>query len=171
MAPIRRKRGLYRDWMSIPGLLIYLIHWLSPSAWLSQLTGTIERKIPPSQHTRFSAGCIVQTCIGVARNFKWGDVQMDLPSSTHYANGWCWLSQKLLMLAASKFNTGHSPRESLHFRRKWCHHLLPVGRKSYKRVHFWSCSGRDFSMMVQPILKMFTVFETVIQGFHSFALL
>ena len=28
------------------------------------------------------------------------------------------------------------------------------------------CSGPDFPMIVQPILKMFTVFETVILGLH-----
>ena len=44
--------------------------------------------------------------------------------------------------------------------------LLPVGGKSHKRVHYGSCFGRDFSIMVQPILKEFTVLETVIQGLH-----
>ena len=38
--------------------------------------------------------------------------------------------------------------------------------QSHKRVHLGSCSGRDLSMPVQPILKKFTVFETVIQGFN-----
>ena len=36
--------------------------------------------------------------------------------------------------------------------------------KSYKCVHFGSSSRCDFSIAVQPILKKFTVLETVIQG-------
>ena len=35
----------------------------------------------------------------------------------------------------------HSSRWSLHFCRKWRHKLLPVGNKSYKRIHFGPCSG------------------------------
>ena len=46
------------------------------------------------------------------------------------------------------------------------HQLLPVGHKSHKRVHFASSSGRDFSVMVHPMLKKFTVLETVVQGLH-----
>ena len=56
--------------------------------------------------------------------------------------------------------------DSLHFDRKRRHKLLPVRRKSYKRVDFGSWSGRDFSIMVQPILKGFTVFGNRIQGLH-----
>ena len=52
--------------------------------------------------------------------------------------------------------------------RKWRHKLLPIGSKSYKRVHFGSCSGRDFSLTVQPILKRFTVLESVIQALYFF---
>ena len=33
-------------------------------------------------------------------------------------------------------------------------------------VNFGACSGSDFSITVQPILKKFTVLETVIQGLH-----
>ena len=35
-----------------------------------------------------------------------------------------------------------------------------IGSKTYKHVTFGSCSGRDCSITVQPILKRFTVFET-----------
>ena len=55
---------------------------------------------------------------------------------------------------------------ALHFHRKRRHQLLPVGSKSQQRVHFWSCSGRDFSTKVQTILKRFTLFETVVRGLH-----
>ena len=37
--------------------------------------------------------------------------------------------------------------------------------KSYKR-NFGLCSGHDFSITVQPILKKFTVLDNVIQGLH-----
>ena len=46
------------------------------------------------------------------------------------------------------------------------HKLLPVDSKSYNRVNFKSFSGREFSIMVQPILKRFTVLESIIQGLH-----
>ena len=35
-------------------------------------------------------------------------------SSTYYANGWCWFSHKLLMLAASKFNTTYKALDSFY---------------------------------------------------------
>ena len=41
--------------------------------------------------------------------------------------------------------------------------LLPVGSKLYKRVNCGSCSGGDFSITIQLILKRFIVLETVIQ--------
>ena len=66
--------------------------------------------------------------------------------------------------------TQHSPRPSLHSRWKGRHQLLPVGSKSHKRVHFRSCFGGDFSITLQPILKKFTVLETVIQLNNLFAL-
>ena len=34
--------------------------------------------------------------------------------------------------------------------------------------NFGSCSGRDFSINVQPILKMFTVVEIIVQVLHFF---
>ena len=40
---------------------------------------------------------------------------------------------------------------SLHSLRKWHHQLFPVGCKAHKCVQSGSCSGRDFSIMVQPI--------------------
>ena len=43
---------------------------------------------------------------------------------------------------------------------------IRIGSKSYKRINFLSCSDRDFSMIVQPILKRFTVFETAVQWLH-----
>ena len=46
------------------------------------------------------------------------------------------------------------------------HHLLPVGSKLHKCVHFGSCSGHDFSIVVQSISKGFTVLESVIQELH-----
>ena len=74
-------------------------------------------------------------------------------------------SQKLPKLYISKFNTAWP---SIH--RKWCYQLLPVGSSSYKRVHFWSHSGREFSIpvhwFIQQIMKKFTVLKTVIQGRH-----
>ena len=44
--------------------------------------------------------------------------------------------------------------------------IFSVGSKSHKRVNFLSYPGRNFSVMVQPIRKRFTVLETVIQGLH-----
>ena len=55
--------------------------------------------------------------------------QMDLPSSTHYKNGWFPFSPKLPKLATHR----HIPRRSLHPHRKWQHQLLPVGCKSCSR--------------------------------------
>ena len=63
----------------------------------------------------------------------------------------------------SNFNISHSialDNLYLHFRGKCRHQLLPVGSKSHKPVHFGSCSGGDFSITVQLILKQFTVLET-----------
>ena len=51
----------------------------------------------------------------------------------------CLISQKLLKLATSQFNTQHSPQQFLHFHWKWRHQLLLVN-----------------------------IFETVIQGLHFF---
>jgi len=61
----------------------------------------------------------------------------------------------------------HPYRHCLQPYRIWRHYLLPVGSKSHKRVvNFWWHSDRDFSIMVQPIPKWFTVLETVIQGVY-----
>ena len=36
----------------------------------------------------------------------------------------------------------------------------PVGSKSHKHVNLGSCSGHDFSIMVQPSLKRLTVLDS-----------
>ena len=38
---------------------------------------------------------------------------------------------------------------SLHSLTEMAHNQVPVGNKSHKRVNFWSCSGHDFSIVVQ----------------------
>ena len=66
-----------------------------------------------------------------------------------------FLGRKLQQLATSKFTTTW-PTIVFTFRPEMRHNLLPVDSKSYKRVNFGSCSGRDFSTTAQPISKRFT---------------
>ena len=80
------------------------------------------------------------------------------------------ISRKLLELANSKF-TKRCPRQSLQalfLYRKQRHHLLLVGSRSHRRVHFGSCSGRDWLITVQSISKRCrqTATENVIQGLY-----
>ena len=83
------------------------------------------------------------------------------------ANGWFWFSQKVLMLAASKFNKA-LPLVVFTFSSEMTSRLLSIGSKSHRRVQFGSWLGCDFSITVHPILKSgkFSFLETVIQGFH-----
>ena len=55
----------------------------------------------------------------------------------------------------------HSPRQSFRLHRKRRHQLLPIGSKSHKPVKCGSCSRRDFSITVQPILKRFSVLKLI----------
>ena len=51
------------------------------------------------------------------------------------------------------------------------HRLLSVGNEWHKNVILgWLYSGRNFSITTQPIRKMFTAFERVIQVLHRFSI-
>ena len=56
-------------------------------------------------------------------------------------------------------------RHYLYFDQKW-RHRHEVGSKSHKRVHFGSCSGRDFLIAFQKMSKRFKVLKSVIHLPH-----
>ena len=97
------------------------------------------------------------------KRFRFMLSSMSAATSAPTRNDFFKISETVRASGFTIHHRGGSPRESLHYDRKWRHKLLPVGSKSHKRVNVGPCSDRDFSIMVQPIPNGFTVLETAVQ--------